>query len=117
MATNYQKLADALITALKSSTDSGLANIDIQRRNFGEDTMNRANARGTLYSTSPAYIKSREDAAKFLPASAKLREGYLVGKLGIKTNLLDTQQRIQSLNRAAKELGKMSNNYFDSLLT
>lgn len=114
MFNDYKKLADALIKALTQSTEASLTNLDIGRRNYFEDTMNKANSGGTLYSTTPSYIQSRYDASTYLPSKAAAREKLNTATISIKGNLLDTKRQIDSVNRAAKELNSIT---FDHLLT
>lgn len=113
---DYKALADALINALKQSTDAGLGLLDVQRRNTFEDINNRSAKRGTLYSTAGASQQSRYDATKYLPGRAQIQGQAQQQELSIKSNLIDTQQKIDALKRAASELNAIDDNYFNSLL-
>lgn len=109
-------MADALISALKSSTNAGMAQLDMSRRNFGEDINNRAAKRGTLYSTAGANQRSRYDATTYIPGQAQLLGNQQQQELKIRGDVAATQQKIESLNRAASELNGIDDAYFDSLL-
>jgi len=113
---DYKALADALISALKQNTQAGLGLLDVQRRNTFEDVNNRSARRGTLYSTAGANQQSRYDATKYLPGKAQLQAQGQQQELTIKSNLIDTQQKIDALKRAAGELNAIDDNYFKSLL-
>jgi hypothetical protein len=113
---DYKALADALINALNQSTSAGLNLLDTQRRNTFEDINNRSAKRGTLYSTGGAAQQTRFDATKYLPARGQLQGNQQQQTLRIKGDLLDTQNKIEAMNRAAKELNSIDDNYFNSLL-
>lgn len=113
---DYNALANALIDALKQSTSAGLAQLDMARRNTFEDMNNRSSKRGTLYSTGGGAQQSRYDGTTYLPNQAKLRSQEQTGILGIKSNLISTQQKIDAMNKAASQLNSIDDNYFNSLL-
>lgn len=113
---DYKALADALINALQQSTNSGLNLLTMQRRNQFEDINNRSAKRGTLYSTAGQQQQTRFDATKYLPARGQLQANQQQQTLRIQGDLADTQNKIDALNRAAKELNSIDDNYFNSLL-
>jgi hypothetical protein len=113
---NYDELAASLIKALKDSTQSGFKLLDSQRDNYFADLNNAAAAEGTLYSTSGADQRSRYNAAKYLPQQAKLRSNEQTQEFKITGNLLDTKNKIDAMNKAAKTLNGIDDSYFNSLL-
>lgn len=113
---DYNALAASLINALKQSTNSQLGLLDVNRRNFGEDLMNRANARGTLYSSGNGAQRTRYDATQYLPKYVQTQAQDQQQELGINSQLVQTQQKIDSMNRAADELNKTDSNYYQQLL-
>lgn len=106
-------IAQQLINALRRSTESAVEFQGLQRRNFFEDTMNRGAARGTLYSTAGANQQSRYDATTYLPGVTDARQQQQQQEIKIKGDVLDTQRKIDSINRSAKELNAIT---FDHLL-
>lgn len=113
---DYQALANQLIEALKNSTTAGLDQLRMSRRNTFEDLNNRAAKRGTLYSTGGAAQQSRFDATKYLPGQAQLLGTQQQNEIKIKSDLLDTQRKIEAMNKAASELNKQDDAFFQSLL-
>ncbi len=106
-------LAQSLIDALKRSTQSSIDLMGIQRRNFFEDGLNKAARRGTLYSGANAAQQTRYEGATYLPSVTQARSKSEQQQIGIKTDLLNTQRKIDAQNRAAAELNGIT---FDHLL-
>lgn len=113
---DYKALADALISALRDSTNSQLNLTDMNRRNYFEDINNRGAKRGTLFSTAGANQRSRYDAGTYLPARAGLQGSQQQKELNIKNDLLTTASKIEAMKKAAAELNAIDDNYFNSLL-
>lgn len=114
---NINQIATALIDALRQATSAGIGQMDMQRRNTFEDINNRGAKRGTLYSTAGANQQSRYNGTTYLPGVAKLQSGQQMQELSVRGNLLDTQNKIDAMNKAANELNGIDENYFNSLLT
>jgi MFS superfamily sulfate permease-like transporter len=113
---DYRALADALISALNNSTQASITQLDMTRRNTFEDINNRGAKRGTLYSTAGANQQSRFDATKYLPAKAQVQANQQQQTIKIKSDLIETQQKIDAMNKAASQLNGIDDNYFNSLL-
>lgn len=106
-------LAQSLINALKRSTESSINLLGVQRRNSFEDVMNRSAARGTLYSGAGGAQQSRYDGERYLPAVTQQREQLAQKTIGIQGDLLNTNRKIESLQRSANEINGIT---FDHLL-
>lgn len=113
---DYKALADSLIQALRNSTQSSLNLIDNNRRNFTEDIRNRAAKRGTLYSSGSAAQETRYNATQYIPNRVKAESQQQSQEIAIKSDLIDTQNKITAMNKAAQELNGIDDNYFNSLL-
>jgi len=111
---DYVALAQQLIKALEQSRDANIASLQTQRETGFEQITNQRAARGTLYNTGTGYQQLQFDAGKIQPAIAEQQQGALLGKIQIKSDLLDTSRKIKALNRSAKELAGIK---FDKLLT
>jgi len=111
---DYNKLAQQLIQALRNAANANIANLNVRRETGFEDIANQRAARGSLYSTGTGYQQLRFDSENIQPAIAQQEQGALTGEISIKSNLLDTKRKIDSLNRSAKELAGIT---FDGLLT
>lgn len=110
---DINQLAKQLITALKSSTESGIAFQGMQRRNFFEETQNRAAQKGTLYSTGPRGQQLKYEGETYLPAVTQAKQKQQQAEITIGSDLLETKRKIDALNRSAKELNSIT---FDHLL-
>lgn len=105
---NPQDIANQLIAAIEKQSQEGLVSLEQDRRNDQVGIMNRANARGSLYSTQPQTQKLRQDAAVYLPKQATLRSAPLMSKLSIQSGLIDTQRQIDALNKSAAEINGLN---------
>lgn len=110
---DINQLAQQLITALRNSTEAGIELEGLKRRNTFEDQLNTGAARGTLYSTAGRNQQSRYDGSTYLPAVTQARGGLAQQEISIKSNLIDNQRKIDSMNRAAREINGIT---FDHLL-
>lgn len=113
---DYNALAASLIQALKDSASAGLKQFDAARRNTFEDINNRGAKRGTLYSTAGANQQSRYDATTYIPGKTQLQGKEQTQEIQVKSDLLDTQRKIDALNKSAAQLNGIDDNYFNSLL-
>lgn len=109
-------MAAALIKALRENTEAGLTLLDVNRRNFGEDVMNRAASRGTLYSTGGAAQQSRYDATEYMPRRSSIQLQQQGQEFNINNQLIETKNKIDAMKRATQELNKIDDKYFESLL-
>lgn len=110
---DINQLAQQLIAALRSSTEANISFQGMQRRNFFEETQNRAASRGTLYSTGPRAQQLKYEGDTYLPAVTQARQQQLQKEITIGSDLLETKRKIDALNRSAQELNGIT---FDHLL-
>lgn len=102
------QIAQQLIDALNANRDANINLLGVQRRNFFEDTMNRAASRGTLYSTGGRAQQLRYEGVNYLPAVAEQQSKTQQQILNTRSSLLDTQRKINAQKRAASELNNIS---------
>ena len=103
---DYKKIANALIAALTSSASAQKKANNTALLNTNATINNQANSSGTLYSTAPSFRQEQATAAN-IQANAKLDSDLMVNKLNTQSSILDTQYKIQAMQRAAKSLDKV----------
>lgn len=105
---DFNAIAQQLIDAIKAQSTAGIAQLGQSRRNDFSTIMNRANAKGTLYSTDASQQKTKYDANTYLPKLATLQATPLNSELSIRTNLAETQAKIDAINKSASQLNGLS---------
>lgn len=100
-------LANQLIEAIKKQSQQGLVSLEQTRKNDFMGIMNRANARGSLYSTQPQTLKTQYNANTYMPKKTALEQAPLTQEISIRSGLVDTQREIDTMMRSATELNNL----------
>lgn len=96
----YQNYRDSL----DRQYQTGVANLDQQRRNDQTSIMSNANRMGAMYSNFPQRDKIRYDTATYQPNLVKLYQGYQTGFQKLRENMVNYQNSIRSIQDAIDEL-------------
>lgn len=96
----YQNYRDSL----NRQYQTGVANLDQQRRNEQASIMSNANRMGALYSNFPQRDKIKYDTATYQPSLVKLYQGYQTGLDKLRQNMVNYQNSIKSIQDAINEL-------------
>lgn len=96
----YQNYRDSL----DRQYQTGVANLDQQRRNDQTSIMSNANRMGAMYSNFPQRDKIKYDASTYQPNLVKLYQGYQTGLDKLRQNMVNYQNSIRSIQDAINEL-------------
>lgn len=96
----YQNYRDSL----DRQYQTGVANLDQQRRNDQTSIMSNANRMGAMYSNFPQRDKIKYDAQTYQPNLVKLYQGYQTGLQKLRQNMVNYQNSIRSIQDAINEL-------------
>lgn len=96
----YQNYRDSL----DRQYQTGVANLEQQRRNNYASIMGGANKMGMLYSNFPQRDKIKYDTQSYQPALIKMYQGYQTGLDKLRSNILNYQNQIKNIQEAINEL-------------
>lgn len=96
----YQNYRDSL----DRQYQTGIANLDQQRRNDQTSIMSNANRMGAMYSNFPQRDKIKYDTGTYQPNLVKLYQGYQTGLQKLRQNMVNYQNSIKSIQDAINEL-------------
>lgn len=100
----YQNYRDSL----DRQYQSGVQNLDQQRRNAQTSIMSGANKAGMLYSNFPEREKVKYDANTYQPAVVKLNTSYRTGLDQLRANVLKYQNSIADIQDSINHLNSMT---------
>lgn len=100
----YQNYRDSL----DRQYQSGLQNLEQQRKNAQTSIMSGANKAGMLYSVFPARAKIQYDQQTYQPAQIKLQSSYQTGLDALRNNILKYQNSIAEIQDSIAHLNSMS---------
>ena len=100
----YQNYRDSL----DRQYQTGLQNIEQQRKNAQTSIMSGANKAGMLYSNFPARSKIQYDQQTYQPAMIKLDTGYRTGLDQLRNNILKYQNSIKDIQESIAHLNSLS---------
>lgn len=96
----YQNYRDSL----DRQYQTGVANLDQQRRNNYASIMGGANKMGMMYSSWPTRDKIKYDQSTYTPNLIKTYQGYRTGLDKLRSNILNYQNQIKNIQEAINEL-------------
>lgn len=99
----YQNYRDSL----DRQYQSGLQNLEQQRKNAQTSIMGGANKAGMLYSVFPARAKIQYDQNTYQPAQVKLSNSYITGLDTLRNNILKYQNSIAEIKDSIAHLNSM----------
>lgn len=82
-------------------------NLEQQRKNAQASIMSGANKAGMLYSNFPERMKIQYDIGTYTPAYVKLHSTYQTGLDKLRSNILNYQNSIRSIQEAIGELNSI----------
>lgn len=100
----YQNYRDSL----DRQYQSGLQNLEQQRKNAQTSIMGGANKAGMLYSNFPARSKIQYDTNTYQPAQIKLQTSYTTGLDQLRNNILKYQNSIAEIKDSIAHLNSMT---------
>lgn len=100
----YQNYRDSL----SRQYQTGLQNLDQQRKNAQASIMSGANKAGMLYSNFPERSKIQYDQQTYQPAQIKLQNSYQTGLNQLQNNILKYQNSIREIQDSIAHLNSMS---------
>lgn len=100
----YQNYRDSL----DRQYQSGLQNLEQQRKNAQTSIMSGANKAGMMYSNFPTRAKIQYDQQTYQPAMIKLQTGYQTGLDALRSNVLKYQNAIAEIQENIAHLNSMS---------
>lgn len=100
----YQNYRDSL----DRQYQTGIQNLDQQRKNAQASIMSGANKAGMMYSNFPARSKVQYDQTTYQPAVIKLQTGYQTGLDSLRNNILKYQNSIAEIQDSINHLNSMS---------
>lgn len=96
----YQNYRDSL----DRQYQTGVANLDQQRRNDYASIMGAANKMGMLYSNFPQRDKIKYDQQNYQPNLIKLYQPYQTGLQKLRSNIINYQNQVKNIQEAINEL-------------
>lgn len=99
----YQNYRDSL----SRQYQTGLQNLDQQRRNAQASIMSGANKAGMLYSNFPERSKIQYDQQTYQPAQIKLQNSYQTGLDQLRNNILKYQNSIADIQDAIAHINSL----------
>lgn len=100
----YQNYKDSL----DRQYQSGLQNLEQQRRNAQTSIMSAANKSGMMYSNFPTRSKIQYETGTYYPALEKLNTTYRTGMDDLRNNVIKYQNSIKDIQDAIAHLNSMS---------
>lgn len=100
----YQNYRDSL----DRQYQSGLQNLEQQRKNAQTSIMGGANKAGMMYSNFPARSKIQYDQSTYQPAQIKLQNAYQTGLDTLRNNILKYQNSIAEIQDSIAHLNSMT---------
>lgn len=94
--------------SLSKQYETGLQNLNQQRRNAMQTIMSGANKAGMLYSNFPTRSKIQYDQNTYQPAQIKLQNTYQTGLDALRQNILNQQNSIKDIQEAIAHLNSMT---------
>lgn len=94
--------------SLSKQYETGLQNLNQQRRNAMQNIMSGANKAGMLYSSFVPREKIKYDTNTYTPAVTKLYNTYQTGLDTLRNNILKYQNSISDIQDAINHLNSMS---------
>lgn len=88
--------------------ETGLQNLEQQRKNAQASIMSGANKAGMLYSSFVPREKIKYDMSTYLPAQIKLQNSYQTGLNQLRNNILKYQNSIADIQDAIAHLNSMN---------
>lgn len=102
--TFYQNYRDSL----DRQYQTGLQNLEQQRKNAQTSIMSGANKAGMMYSNFPARSKIQYDVGIYQPAVVKLQNSYQTGLDSLRNNILKYQNSIAEIQDSIAHLNSLS---------
>lgn len=99
----YQNYRDSL----SRQYQTGLQNLDQQRKNAQASIMSGANKAGMLYSNFPERSKIQYDQQTYQPAQIKLQNSYQTGLDALRNNILKYQNSIADIQDAIAHINSL----------
>lgn len=93
---------------LSRQYETGMQNLNQQRRNAMQTIMSGANKAGLLYSNFPTRSKIQYDQNTYQPAQIKLQNTYQTGLNQLQNNILNYQNSIKDIQDAIAHLNSMT---------
>ena len=100
----YQNYRDSL----DRQYQTGLQQLDQQRKNAQTSIMGGANKAGMMYSNFPARSKIQYDQNTYQPAQIKLNTSYRTGLDALRNNILKYQNSIAEIQDSIAHLNSMT---------
>lgn len=100
----YQNYRDSL----DRQYQTGLQNLEQQRKNAQTSIMSGANKAGMMYSNFPARSKIQYDVGTYQPAVVKLQNSYQTGLDQLRNNILKYQNSIAEIQDSIAHLNSLS---------
>ena len=94
--------------SLSKQYETGLQNLNQQRRNAMQTIMSGANKAGMLYSSFIPREKIKYDTDTYQPAQIKLQNTYQTGLNQLQSNILNYQNSIKEIQDAINHLNSMT---------
>ena len=99
----YQNYRDSL----SRQYQTGLQNLEQQRKNAQTSIMSGANKAGMLYSNFPERSKIQYDQQTYQPAQIKLQTSYQTGLDALRNNILKYQNSIADIQDAIAHINSL----------
>lgn len=98
----YQNYRDSLDKQVQAAQQ----NLDQQRRNDQQNIMSAANYGGMMYSNLPERSKIQYDTQTYMPNKVKLQQTYQTGLDKLRSNIVNYQNSIASIQKAIADLNE-----------
>lgn len=99
----YQNYRDSL----SRQYQTGIQNLEQQRKNAQTSIMSGANKAGMLYSNFPERSKIQYDQQTYQPAQIKLQTSYQTGLDALRNNILKYQNSIADIQDAIAHINSL----------
>lgn len=93
--------------SLERQYQTGLQNLDQQRKNAQASIMSGANKAGMLYSNFPERSKIQYDQQTYQPMQIKLQNSYQTGLNTLRNNILKYQNSIADIQDAIAHINSL----------
>ena len=100
----YQNYRDSL----DRQYQSGMQNLEQQRKNVQASIMGSANKAGMMYSNFPMRSKIQYDQNTYQPAQIKMQTSYQTGLDTLRNNILKYQNSIAEIQDSIAHLNSMT---------
>lgn len=94
--------------SLERQYQTGLQNLEQQRKNAQTSIMSGANKAGMLYSNLPARSKMQYDIQSYQPALVKLNTGYQTGLQTLRENAMKYENAIRNIQESIAHLNSLA---------